>query len=254
MKKSMSLVGASALLMVAALATTGCASKQYVRQQTTPIQQRVEAIDQKQTQAVSQLDGKEQKDISRVEERAMGAENKANDAERAAQAADSKAAQAAQAAQSASQLAQQNQTKLADVSRAVENFDNYKLATSEDVLFGFNKTELTQDGRAKLDQLIQQASAMPRYAIEVEGYTDKAGSKDYNLALSHRRADAVTRYLVDHGVPLRRVHMIGLGEQQPEAAANQTEQRLTAKARRRVVVRLFAPETAATANASPQQQ
>lgn len=247
------------MLMVVSLATTGCATKSYVRQQVTPVQQRVDAIDQKHTQAVAQLEGKEQKDISRVEERAMGAENKANDAARAAQVADQRATQAGQTATSASELAQQNQTKLADVSNVVENIDNYKLTTSEDVLFGFNKANLTKDGRAKLDQVIQQANTMPRYVVEVQGCTDRTGPQDYNLALSRRRADVVTRYLIDHGIALRRIHMIGLGEGQPmaaETAANQggqEQQKLTARERRRVAVRVFTPEATMSASANAQQ-
>ena len=65
MKTSTSLVGASALLMVVSLATTGCATKSYVRQQVTPVQQRVDAIDQKHTQAVAQLKAKSRRTSSR---------------------------------------------------------------------------------------------------------------------------------------------------------------------------------------------
>jgi outer membrane protein OmpA-like peptidoglycan-associated protein len=269
------LVGVSGLLMLVALGTTGCATKKYVRQQTTPIQQRVEDIDKKHTQAVAQLEGKEQKDVSRVEERAMSAENKANDAARAAQAADQRAGQAADAARNATELAQSTQSKVSDLTNAVTNIDNYRMISSEDVLFGFDKATLTSQGKQKLDQLVSQTQGMGRYILEVEGFTDRTGPRDYNLALSRRRADAVVRYLVDKGVPLRRIHMLGLGSEQPrtdenvtasaqgnmqgqtgmqagqtgtQASTTGTTGRLTRKEQRRVIVRVWAPETTLSAS------
>ncbi len=263
---SKTLVGASGLLMMVALATPGCATKKYVRQQAGAVDQRVSDVDKKHTEALSNLEAKEGKDVSRVEERAMGAENKANEAARAAQAADQRAGQAGEAAQNATNLAQQAQTRIGEVSTAVQNIDNFKLVTSDGVLFAFDKATLTKDGKAKLDSLAQNAQGMGRYVIEVQGYTDRTGSRDYNLALSRRRADAVVRYLVDKGVPLRRVHMIGLGYETPSvgqtamasdqmAAGTAETPKMTRKEMRRVLVNIYAPESTLSASTgSPQSQ
>ncbi len=96
---------------------------------------------------------------------------------------------------------------------------------------------------------------MPRYVVEVEGFTDKTGPREYNLALSRRRADAVVRYLVDKGVPLRRIHMIGLGATMApmtdgNAMAQNTSEspKLTRKQQRRVIVRVYAPESTLSAS------
>ncbi len=232
------LPGAATLLSLA-LITTGCATKKYVQQQTTPIQQKVDEFDKKHTQALAQLEAKEQKDLSRVEERAITAENKATDAARAAAAADQKAGQAADAAQNATRLAQANQSKLGDLATALTNIDNLKVIHTEEILFGFNKAALTAESKAKLEQLAQKVSGMNRYAIEVEGFTDKSGAAEYNLALSRRRADIVVRHLVAQNVPLRQIHMVGLGSEHPaaEQAATPKERKL----QRRVVVRIYAP-------------
>ncbi len=273
MTASWKLTGTSGLLLIVALATPGCATKKYVRQQAGAVDQRVSDVDKKHAQAISTLEGKEQKDVSRVEERAMGAENKANDAARAAQAADQRAAQAGQAATNATNLAQQAQTRIGEVQQVVENIDNYKLMTSDGVLFGFDKAVLTKEGKAKLDALTQNTQGVGRYVIEVQGFTDKTGPRDYNLALSRRRADAVVRYLVDKGVPLRRIHMIGLGYDAEPApmAASQTgqtsqsamgaadttagEHKMTRKEMRRVVVNIYVPETTLSASSgAPQSQ
>jgi outer membrane protein OmpA-like peptidoglycan-associated protein len=125
------------------------------------------------------------------------------------------------------------------------NLDNLKLASSEGVLFKFNSVVLTEDAKAKLDQVVQQTSSLSRYVLEIEGFTDKTGAAGYNLALSQRRADAVMRYLLDHKVPLRRIHMIGLGADQ---AAAEEATPASRKEQRRVVVKVWvAPELAITA-------
>lgn len=231
MKASKGYSGAGTVLLLAVLVSTGCATKKYVRQQVTPVQQRIEEFDKKHTEALAQLEGKEQKDVSRVEERAMTADNKAADAARAAQAADQKAGQAGDAAQNATNLAQANQTKLGGLTEAVRNIDNYKLIHSQDLLFGFDKYTLKPAEKATLDQIVQKVSGLNQYAIEVAGFTDKTGAEEYNLALSRRRADTVVRHLVAQGVPLRRIHVVGLGPQQPETATRQQQ--------RRVVVRIY---------------
>lgn len=254
MKSSKNLFAISGLLVAVALATPGCATKKFVRNQTAPINQRVTDVDQKHTQAVAALEGKEQKDVSRVEERAMTAENKAMDAARAAQTADGKAVQAGQTASSAVQMAQLNQTKIGELSTSVQNIDNFKLVQSEDILFGFNKAALTPDAKSRLETVAQQAAGINRYVVEVEGFTDKSGNSDYNLALSRRRADAVVRYLVNQNIPLRRIHMIGLGvasatpmTDMRNASNEGGSVRLTSKEMRRVVVKVYAPEAGAGA-------
>ncbi len=236
------LAGMTSLVMVAALVSSGCATKKFVRQQTATVAERVDQIDKKHTQALADLDQKETKDISRVDERAMSAQNKADDAARAAQQADGKATEAAQTAQSATDLANRANTKAGELTNVVQNIDRYKLATTETLLFGFDKAALTAEGKQKLDQLIQQSKGIERCVIEVQGFTDQTGSPDYNLALSRRRADAVMRYLVDSGVPLRSIHMIGLGKAQAAAGQEGVSRRERAKAMRRVVLNLYTPE------------
>jgi outer membrane protein OmpA-like peptidoglycan-associated protein len=250
MRTSNTVIGFSGLVVLVALSTSGCASKKFVLEKTNPIQQRVEAVDKKQSEALASLESKEQKDISRVEERAITAESKASDAARAAQQADGKATQAGETARGATVLGQANQTKIGDlttgVANAFMNLDNLKLASSEGVLFKFNSAVLTTEAKAKLDQVIQQTSTLSRYVLEIEGFTDKTGAREYNLALSQRRADAVMRYLIDNKVPLRRIHMIGLGVDQAAAEGEATS--ASRKEQRRVIVKVWvAPEPALAA-------
>jgi OOP family OmpA-OmpF porin len=53
--------------------------------------------------------------------------------------------------------------------------------------------------------------------VELAGFTSKVGSANYNLGLSRRRAEAVQRYLISQNVPLRNIHMVGMGQEPPPA-------------------------------------
>jgi outer membrane protein OmpA-like peptidoglycan-associated protein len=263
--------------MIVALATTGCATKKFVRQERAGVEQKVSELDKKQSEAVTALDTKMQQNVSRVEERAMTAENKATEAGRAANQAQTSANEATQLAKNATNLAQDSQSRIQELRKNVEGMNNYRLLSSEEVLFKFNQAKLADEGKQKLDQVADSAKGQNGMIIEVEGFTDTTGPTDYNLALSRRRADSVVRYLVEKGVPLRRIHMIGLGEwnsvysdggiQQASTGTQSGMQSGTAtetehmsrrernKAMRKVVVRVWTPETTLAASASqPQQQ
>jgi OOP family OmpA-OmpF porin len=247
MSSSKILIGSSGLLILMALATTGCATKKYVGQQVGTVDQRVSAVDKKQTEALANLESKEQKDVSRVEERAMSAENKAGEAARAAEAADRKAVQAGDSARAANDAALQAQKGVGEVQHEVDTIDSLKSLNTQNVLFGLNKATLTDEEKAKLDAIVQQVQGLNRYQIEVQGFTDPTGPQEYNLALSRRRADTVVRYLLDHAIPLRRVHMIGLGEA-PKPAERATK--AMRKEMRKVVVSVYVPETPVPASAA----
>jgi outer membrane protein OmpA-like peptidoglycan-associated protein len=205
----------------------------------TPVSQRITEAEKKSADAVTSLAEKTQKDISRVEERAMTADGKAVEAGRAAQQADSHASQVGQAAQGAVvQLGQQTQARIGEVQRSVENVENYKVVSTQEVFFDFNKTALTDEAKAVLDQVVQSVTKLNRPLLELEGSADTIGSKDFNLTLSGKRADAVVRYLVEKGIPLRRIHVVGMGEPGTEAKVRVTKEERVKM--RRVVVRVLA--------------
>jgi OOP family OmpA-OmpF porin len=78
--------------------------------------------------------------------------------------------------------------------------------------------------RPLLEKLKQAADVFPRSQITIEGHTDSYGSDEANLALSRRRADAVSAYLTNElGVPAFRISSVGYGETQP-IANNDTAQ------------------------------
>ena len=90
------------------------------------------------------------------------------------------------------------------------------------VHFDFNKSDIRPDSRPILDEAGEILKENPDVRISVEGHTDAIGSDEYNKQLSLRRAEAVFRYLVNHGIPPERMEVIGYGKRRP-VASNDTD-------------------------------
>ena len=95
-----------------------------------------------------------------------------------------------------------------------------KVSIPADTLFAFDKSELSADGRAVLDDLVSKLKQVNLEAIVAVGHTDRIGSNEYNQRLSERRAASVKTYLVDQGgIAPDRIFIEGRGETQPTGAA-----------------------------------
>lgn len=69
------------------------------------------------------------------------------------------------------------------------------------VYFNFDKFDLTADGQRVIDDAVAAFKRTGSVQVKVDGYTDAAGTQQYNIGLSHRRADTVRTALVRGGVP-----------------------------------------------------
>jgi OmpA-OmpF porin, OOP family len=207
-------------------ATVGCASKNYVRQQTTPLINKTNELDD--------MTAKNSRDIKDVDSRAQAGIQQVNDK---TAAADQKAQAAGQQADQAQTLANNAANRVDTLQNTVANLDNYRVVTETSVLFGFNKDNLTKDAKAALDQIATNVSSTKGYILAVEGGTDSVGGSDYNYALSQRRANAVIQYLAsEHSVPAYKIYLIGLGKDKPVDSNKTREGRAK---NRRVDVRLM---------------
>ncbi|HEX7053320.1 MAG TPA: OmpA family protein [Burkholderiales bacterium] len=90
-----------------------------------------------------------------------------------------------------------------------------KITIATDVLFPFNRAELRESGKEKLDELAQKAKGAEVDRIVLAGYADRIGSEEYNRELSERRAQAVAEYLASKGIDENRVQVEGRGEENP---------------------------------------
>jgi outer membrane protein OmpA-like peptidoglycan-associated protein len=121
--------------------------------------------------------------------------------------------------------------------QSFQNLNNYKLVATEQVYFSLNRSVMTKEELAKLDDALQQIGGMKNYIVEVEGFADRTGDNAYNRDLSRRRADAVVHYLaVEHSIPLRSIRELGVGADFPDAD-NKT--RAARKENRRVDVKIY---------------
>jgi outer membrane protein OmpA-like peptidoglycan-associated protein len=105
--------------------------------------------------------------------------------------------------------------------------------------FKFGKTELPDEAKAALDQMIEQLKADPKAAyFEIEGHTDNVGPAEVNERLGLERAEAVKMYLYEHHqIPLFKMNVISYGEDKP-VAPNKT--RAGRAQNRRVVIKVLA--------------
>ena len=86
------------------------------------------------------------------------------------------------------------------------------------VHFDFDKSTIRSDAVPVLNEAVEILKAEGGIAVIVEGHTDSVGSDAYNQKLSQRRAEAVRKYLVDHGIPSNRISTEGFGESRPVAS------------------------------------
>jgi outer membrane protein OmpA-like peptidoglycan-associated protein len=192
-------------LAASMVATVGCASKNYVKQQTTPLINKTNELDD--------LTAKNTKDIKDVDTRAQAGIAAVN-----AKTADveQKAQTAGQTASSAQQMADAANSRVGVLTNTVANLDNYHAVAETSVHFGFNKDNLTPKEQATLDQLGANIASTKGYIIALEGGTDSVGSADYNYDLSQRRANSVIQYLATkYNVPAHKIYVIGLGKDKP---------------------------------------
>ena len=101
------------------------------------------------------------------------------------------------------------------------------------VYFEFDRTEINAGDVRKLDEYADFLAANDEWEIVVEGHTDHAGSRAYNMELGARRAAVVRDRMVSRGIAPDRVETVSYGEGRPAAAG---EDESTARQNRRAVV------------------
>jgi len=194
----------TALVTLALMLLAGCSSLQTVRDE-------VAASEQKQNKSIDQL----RQDMT-------GELGQLKDATE----------QATMAAENANLAVGELQAKFASRNDLIEK-------QREIVYFGFDRSDLDDAAQATLDNVAAFASTDKNYVVILEGHTDKVGSDSYNYALSNRRVNSVTRYMVgEKGSDQNRIHILGLGEGYPATDNNSKEGR---SHNRRVIIRVLAP-------------
>jgi outer membrane protein OmpA-like peptidoglycan-associated protein len=97
------------------------------------------------------------------------------------------------------------------LTRLWTNRFNQKPASSLEVYFSPDSIELTDAAQTVLVWVVKEMEEHPTLTVELGGYTDPRGTVDYNYALSHRRVDAVRKFLMDKGIQIARIQSASLG-------------------------------------------
>jgi len=91
----------------------------------------------------------------------------------------------------------------------------FQQAVGDRVLFEVDQSTLTQSAATILDGQAQWLITNVEYAAVIEGHADEQGTREYNLALGARRANAVQEYLIGRGVPGSRLKVVSYGKERP---------------------------------------
>jgi peptidoglycan-associated lipoprotein len=229
-----SLISASMLAVVMAVAPA-CASKKFVRTEVGAVNSKVDTLSGTVEETQERL-RKESERIGQVDQKAEAAGKAAQTAQTAADAAAARANAVGKEAATATAAVNTNLTNFQTESRRLI----YTVTLSEDQgNFKFGKTELPDEAKARLDQVVNQlkGDTSKNVFIEIEGHTDNVGSPALNKTLGLERAETVKRYLYEqHQIPLHKMNVISYGEEKPVAPNNNREGRAQ---NRRVVVKVL---------------
>ncbi|NCU02775.1 MAG: OmpA family protein [Chitinophagaceae bacterium] len=91
------------------------------------------------------------------------------------------------------------------------------------VFFDFDKWDLRPVSFVELNRVVKMLNDNPAISIELGAHTDSKGSDDYNIKLSHNRAQSVMQYILSKGIAAERVSFKGYGETVP-VATNDTDE------------------------------
>lgn len=224
-----SLMAGSILALTVAVAPA-CATKKFVRTEVGNVNSKVDTL---------------AGTLEETQERTRRNEERIGVVDEKAEAAGRSATSARAAADAAASSAREVDGRVTTVNNRVNTVEAaarrliYEVTLSEDQgNFKFNKAELPDPAKARLDQVVADLKADPKTIfIEVEGHTDNVGTPEVNERIGLERAEAVKRYLYEqHQVPLHKINVISYGEDKPVAPNNTRDGRAQ---NRRVVVKIL---------------
>ncbi len=216
-----------ALFAVLLLVTVGCATKNYVREalgtQQSQIDQRFDTMEgrvSEESQRVGSLEGQVSDHAQRID--GVGAR---------VQTLETSVGQVGDAAKGAQNRADSAFSKADDVNNRLTTLWTNRNARTPvetiDVLFGFNHWNLSDRGENTLATLVKELKENDKLVVELTGYADQTGPREYNIQLSQRRVEAVRRYLVEKGVDLWRIQSVGMGSILDRSVPKEKKRRVT---------------------------
>ncbi len=97
---------------------------------------------------------------------------------------------------------------------------DFRQNVGDRVYFDTDQSTVREDGRATLAKQAAWLNKYTNYQITIEGHCDERGTREYNLALGERRANAARQFLIAQGVPAARLKTISYGKERPEVVGS----------------------------------
>ena len=102
-----------------------------------------------------------------------------------------------------------------DVYTGKETVEFLATGVPDRVFFATNKSSLTTASRATLRKQATYLRKNKNLTVTIEGHADERGTREYNLALGERRANAARDYLMTYGISGKRISVISYGKEKP---------------------------------------
>jgi peptidoglycan-associated lipoprotein len=91
------------------------------------------------------------------------------------------------------------------------------------VFFAFDRSDISAEARETLTRQADWLRRYPNVTVTIEGHCDERGTREYNLALGERRAQAAKNVLVALGIPTSRITTISYGKERPIVVGSNEE-------------------------------
>jgi outer membrane protein OmpA-like peptidoglycan-associated protein len=220
----------SATLLIVA---TGCATKGWVREemgkQEAQVGQRIVQVDERIGSEAQRVD----KRVDTVEGRVSQEAQRTDGMGVRVGTLETSITSTSEAARGARERADAAMAKAEGVdgrlTKLWNNRYNGKVVETINVQFGFNRSELDDGAQTTLLGLVKEMQANPGLTVDLVGYTDTTGPRDYNYMLSQRRVESVRRFLVEKGVQIGRIQAVGLGALSDRGTPEAQKRRVAAK-------------------------
>ncbi|HYY61932.1 MAG TPA: peptidoglycan-associated lipoprotein Pal [Burkholderiales bacterium] len=98
--------------------------------------------------------------------------------------------------------------------------DGRAMPQARSVYYEYDRSEIKPEGAKVVDVNAQYLREHPELKVKVEGNADERGSREYNLALGQRRADAVGKRMTILGIPADRIETVSYGKEKPKATGH----------------------------------
>lgn len=93
---------------------------------------------------------------------------------------------------------------------------DFRQNVGDRVFFDTDASNVREDGRQTLNRQAEWLKKYGNYQITIEGHCDERGTREYNLALGERRANAARQYLIAQGIPASRLKTVSYGKERPD--------------------------------------